>query len=100
MVASRRGGYGMPASSLMGQWQLFYQPMRNPSTKWITNFKREHLDTAPGVERGLSRPQQRANRQRAWICPKLTTAQRMLRPGKAALRVVRPVGKGAVSRPF
>jgi hypothetical protein len=49
----------------------------------------EHLDTAPGAERGLSRSQQCANRQRAWICPNLTTAQWMLRPGKAALQVVR-----------
>ena len=37
-------------------------------------------------ERGLYSPQQRANRQRSWIGPKQTTTQRMLRPGKAALR--------------
>src|ERR1043165_10238315 len=68
-----------------------FQAGNGPVTK-----HREHLDTAPGAECGLSRPQQCANHQRAWISPKLTTAQRMLRPGKAALRVVRPVGKVAV----
>src|ERR1043166_1452331 len=46
----------------------------------------EHLDTAPGAELGLSRAEQCANRQKGLICPKLTTAQPMVRPGKAAVR--------------
>src|ERR1043166_2498617 len=96
--SSRGSGAAPPGFNPNKKAQIARNPPTLASAPGAREAFGEHLDTAPGAERGLSRPQQCANRQRAWICPKPTTAQRMLRPGKAAPRIVRPVGKGAVSR--